>query len=97
LFCLGQSLLAGIYPPTSADGISVAIPNAPRRWTPLTWEQLVAILQRPEKSKRIAKEGDVHASTINSALFPQAPSFTDCVRAVWHLSGENAKDPKQEK
>jgi hypothetical protein len=45
----------------------------------------------------MAKEGVLHATRINNIrFFPQAPRFTNCVRAVWHVSGENAKDHKQE-
>jgi hypothetical protein len=52
---------------------------------------------RPEKYKRIAKEGVLRATTINNIrFFPQAPGFTNCARAKWHVSGENAKDHKQE-
>jgi len=45
----------------------------------------------------MAKEGALQATTINNIrFFPHALRFTDRVRAVWHVSGENAKDHKQE-
>jgi hypothetical protein len=50
-----------------------------------------------EKYKRIAKEGVLRATTINNIrFFPQAPGFMNCARAIGHVSGENAKDHKQE-
>jgi hypothetical protein len=79
------------------DGISIAIPDKPRRCTPLTWEHTGGDRLQPEKYKRMAKEGVLHATRINNIrFFPQAPRFTNCVRAVWPVSGENAKDHKQE-
>jgi hypothetical protein len=52
---------------------------------------------RPDK--KTYREGGSFAGIDNQNIrfFPQAPRIKDCVRAVCHISGDNAKDPKQEK
>jgi hypothetical protein len=45
----------------------------------------------------MAKEGVLQATTIKQhPLFSAGTQVTDRVRAVWPVSGENAKDYKQE-
>jgi hypothetical protein len=83
-----------IYFAFPRDGIGIAIPDRRRRLTPPVLGATGGDCLRPEKYKRIGKEGVLHATIIKDIrFFPQAPRFTNRVRAPVefrqeHVSGE---------